>query len=207
MKILTHLFGILLFIGALPVKAETCQLKGREYLRNADFSKLHEGGSPVHWIRRQHSNSDSFETEFTENELTIRQVGSEPWFIFTQYIDAAPLAGKVLVYSAELKLDLQKPTQFGTRRMGGGLRLVAEKRDPQAGGYRSLLSSSLDHEPRMGQADWYKAEIVVKVPRKAERLSVGFTLQADGHFQVRNPSLRRANLVAAPCPRTTLSNP
>jgi len=85
------------------------------------------------------------------------------------------------------------------------LRLVADRRSPQTSMYRSLLNSTLDHEPRMGLADWHEVQVVVKVPKKAERLSVGFTLQADGYFVVRNPSLRRANLAAAPCPRTELS--
>jgi hypothetical protein len=192
---------------AMPGQASHCELKGKEYIRNADFSRVHAQGTPVHWGSSQHSNSHSFETELTDDEFTIRKVGSEPWYIFTQNIDGAPLAGKVVVYSAELKLDLRRPQRSGTRRNGGGLRLMAQKRSPNTGMYRNLLGSTLDHEPRMGQTDWQKVEIVVKVPVKTERLSVGFVHQADGVMQVRKPSLRRANLAAAPCPRTTLSDP
>lgn len=181
-------------------------LKGEEYIRNADFGARHERGNLVDWSRAQHANSKSFELDIADGELTIRKIGHEPWLILTQVIDPEPLLGKIVVFSAELKMDLRTPEVMGTREMGGGLRIMAERRTPTTGQYKAFFRSVFDHEPHMGQSDWQQAQVVFKVPVKTERLVVGFAHQADGVLQVRKPSLRRANQAAAPCPRTPITD-
>ena len=171
----------------------SCKAIGGNLLQDTVFTTVGAPRAQRQWQSSEHSAKGSFSYMAAEGVLTIEQKGLEPWMIVTQSPDAGLLAGKVVEFSADLKLDLAAPERAHGFKLGGGLALVAKNNGKLA------VNSMLDHEPHMGIHDWQTVRVVVALPMMIDYLQVGFLHQAGGVMMVRNPMLRQ---VAKTCPLT-----
>ncbi|MCR9185129.1 MAG: hypothetical protein NXH81_07025 [Halieaceae bacterium] len=161
-------------------------------LGNPGFASEGESGSRRPWSGSQHAGEPSFTTQVDDGVLTIEKIATQPWFKFSQAPRARPLRGEQLLFQAELKLALDTHEVIhGFKRGGGAQILIWGDPDPVMGGDRLMLESTLEHEPHLGQTDWFTVRIPVSVPATATRMNVGFVHQANGVMQVRNPGLYR----------------
>lgn len=163
-----------------------CALSGDNYIVNPDFSERSRSGNAKHWGGIQHAGEKSFELAIDGEELTIRKVGTQPWFLLRQRLQGQQLAGKKVAFSAEIKLDMRPPAIYMAFKMGGGLQLTVKSKSSN----KILLRSTLDHEPHIGTSDWQKVQVVVRIPKKAGTVELDVLHQADGELSIRRPSFR-----------------
>jgi hypothetical protein len=162
-----------------------CAPRGKNLLQDLTFSTLSNPRSQRKWLSSEHAAGQTFEYSASDGILKIFKTGGEPWFLLTQSPDPATLGGKRVTFGAELKLDLQMPTDHAFTP-GGGLALLARK------GGDVVINSSLEHEPRLGTTEWLPVSITVKIPPGTDTLRVGFLHQAEGTLRVRKPFLKLA---------------
>jgi hypothetical protein len=191
------LLGAVFFVASCESGTETgfCAVTGDSYLQNGDFSAKRKSGALKDWNSSQHAGENSFELDIDGIELTIDKIGTQPWFMLRQRLPAKEVAGKKIAFTAEIKLDLRPPVASEMPPIGGGLQISARDRS----GGKPLLSSTLDHEPRMGKTDWQAVQVVIQVPARTRTLELGFLHQADGSFSVRDPSLKLVDETTEPC--------
>ena len=186
---------LLLLIACESVRHDAfCPLAGDNYLQDSDFALEAENKRSQHWGSLQHAGGHSFNTSIADGELTIAKVGDVEWFVYRQLLRTRDLAGKKMVFSAELKFDLQPPAVPHGWKAGGGLNVVA-----RADGGKLLLLSSLNHEPHMGTHDWHEVQVIVLLPADTSMIEVGFLHQADGTLQVRKPAFHVVKGNSAAC--------
>mgnify|MGYP001818286326 CR=1 FL=1 len=166
-------------------EGDACAPRGKNMLQDLTFSTLSNPRSQREWLSSEHAAGQTFEYSASDGILKIFKTGGEPWFLLTQSPDPATLGGKRITFGAELKLDLQKPTDHAFTP-GGGLALLARK------GGKVVINSTLDHEPRLGTTEWLPMSITVKIPPGTDTLRVGFLHQAEGTLRVRKPFLKLA---------------
>ena len=167
--------------------AELCELKGPNYLQDADFALEAADKRSKHWAGIQHAGERSFDAQIDDGVLTISRIATQPWYLFRQRIPPGDLGGELMAFTAELKLDLTPPqTMFSFfSKSGGGMQLIVRSRNG------SSLEAIFPHEPHMGSSDWFTAQAVVQVPRDVAVIEASFRHEADGSFQVRNASFRK----------------
>lgn len=162
-----------------------CAPRGKNLLQDLTFSTLSNPRSQRQWLSSEHAAGQTFEYSASDGILKIFKTGGEPWFLLTQSPDPATLGGKRVTFGAELKLDLQMPTDHAFTP-GGGLALLARR------GGKVVINSSLEHEPRLGTTEWLPVSITVEIPPGTDKLRVGFLHQAEGTLRVRKPFLKLA---------------
>ena len=176
------LLGLCFPLGVMADSA--CKVKGPEYLQDTDFALEAESSRSKHWTGVQHAGEKSYATTFDDGVLTIDKIGTQPWHIFRQRLDPAELAGKLMAFSAELKLDLSESDRAGIDRTGGGMHMTIRSRSGRS------LKAVYPHEPHLGSSDWFPVQLVVRIPRNVAIVELGFRHEAEGSFQVRKPSFR-----------------
>ncbi len=178
-------------IAAQPVAA--CEYASGNLLADTAFTTLEARWNQRKWQYSQHTTNTSFSYAAMEGTLSFEKTGSEPWGLLSQYMDIEGLQGKRVEFSTEVKLDLVEPEIAHGFGYGGGLSILAKQ------GNRTVVNSSLEHEPRLGTHDWQRISVVFDLPTGTTSLRVGFLHQAGGKMQVRNPALR---VVAGGCEPT-----
>lgn len=173
-----------LLLPGVARPSELCELEGPEYLQDADFALEAADRRSKHWTGIQHAGERSFVPSIEAGVLRIEKVGTQPWYIYRQRIKPGDLGGKLMAFTAELQLDLQKPEASGMARDGGGLQLTVRTRNGQA------YSAEFPHEPHIGETDWFTAQLVVRIPKNAAIIEPAFRHQADGVLNARNVSFR-----------------
>ena len=172
-------------------------------IRNPGF-EIHEGGFQLSaWITQQHAGERAYVINYDDGVATIDKQGEQHWFTLTQLLDPKALLGKSLCFEAEVKLDLSIDGPDNLLKIGGGLSVQIKghgelsRTDLLIGrGNRVLFSSILKNEPILGQHDWVNTNIAFTVPEEAKQMIIGFTHQADGKMQIRQPRL----VESAECP-------
>lgn len=174
--------------AAAPDSAVACD-SGENLLRNPAFLPA-EGERRAPWRGAQHAGEPSFDVSASDGVLTIERVATQPWYTYAQFPPARALRGRELLFRADLQLDLDSEGWSQGLEAGGGLQvLIWGLVDPVMGGSRLVYRSSLEQEPRLGNTDWFTAELRFAVPENATRMSVGFLHQANGSFSIRDPAL------------------
>lgn len=176
-----------------------CAYISGNVLADPQFSALDASSKERFWRYSQHAKNISFSYDATDGTLTFIKTGAEPWALLSQALDAEALQGKRVEFSANLKLDLSEPNDAHVLGYGGGLALLGRQVDEN--GSKIRLSSSLKHEPRMGNHDWQRVTVVEDVPKRISHLYAGFLHRAGGTIQVRDPALR---VVTAGCELTVI---
>lgn len=179
-----------------------CRPVGDNYLQDADFALEAENRRAQHWTGLQHAGERSFNASISNGELTITKFATQPWYLFRQRLKGEDLAGKKMVFSAELKLDIHAPATPHGFKVGGGLNLVARSERGKI-----VLHSILNHEPILGTHDWHQARVTVQLPADTTMVEVGFLHQADGTLQVRKPSFYEVEDSPDTCRLTPESKP
>jgi len=179
---------LLLVLAACGREADTgtCSERQPNLLQDPQFSTLGAPRSQRRWFASEHAAGRSFEYAASDGVLTVRKTGREPWFLLKQIIKDPSIAGRDIVYSADIRLDLHPPAARHGFKTGGGLVLTAHK------GGRIALNSVLEHEPHMGSSDWQPVSVRLSIPPGVTQLRPGILHQADGTLQVRNPRLSLA---------------
>ncbi len=156
-------------------------VRSDNYLRQTNFSA--GTGERMAWGSTQHSSKPSFEISVKDDTLTIEQKAREPWIIYRQRIDAKPLLGHSVEFSAELWGEvLAEPKLHGFEHKAGLYYRVNTRS-------RARLSSFAEHEPHAGQWDWQAMSANFNVPEDARWVEVGFMHQAGGILRARRPQL------------------
>ena len=158
-----------------------CEAVGDNLLRNPEFATA--GGSKdrlLEWGEVQHAGDRAFETEVASGVLSITKTAEQPWFVVTQRHRPQEYVGRLMRYSAELKLDLNADNLPYKFEAGGGLSLLIYGETDDPGPIpvdELLLNGAFQHEPSIGQTGWFEAEFDFMVPEKATRMLLGFRHQ------------------------------
>ena len=171
--------------GQGPVAEEQCQGRGKNLLQDPQFQTVDAPRRERKWSSSEHAAGQSFKYSVSNGELLIEKTGIEPWFIMTQILSREDIPGRKVVFSAEIKLDMQPPAIPHGFKQGGGLTINA-----MANG-KPVVRSLMEHEPHMGTTDWQPVQVVVDLPKRIESVRLGFIHQADGSISIRKPSLQR----------------
>jgi hypothetical protein len=155
-------------------------------LENPRF-EVDERGRHEKWGYSQHAGRPAYRVTAEDGTLTISKFDEQSWFYFAQKVKIPDRGGQHLRFSAEIKLDMAKDPLHAFEQ-GGGLSLKIRGTSNNRSN-RLLLSSLLDHEPRLGKTDWVPVAVTVVVPPGAETVTAGFLHQANGTLEVRNPGL------------------
>ncbi|TXS96181.1 hypothetical protein FV139_01355 [Parahaliea maris] len=168
---------------------------GNNLLANAEFATNVAGAAPP-WMSSQHAGEKSFELTLANGTAKIEKIATQPWFTLSQGLQATPLRGQTLEYSAELKLDLNEEGVNHGFKVGGGLMMTLRgDPDPVMGGDRLLASEKFEHEPHMGTWDWTPVTLRFTVPENATSVRLGFAQYANGSMEIRKPALYRCSAV------------
>ena len=128
-----------------------------------------------------------------DGELLIDKYGQQHWMLLSQEITGVgEFGGQTVIYSAELKLNLESaPPETQALVPGGGLNVLVRGVDPNRPGPQKVVyHSSFQHEPHLGVTDWVPVSVEFTVPEHSRYMQVGFLHQAVGSMSVRNPALR-----------------
>lgn len=170
--------------AALPACQGTDNL-----LANPDFGAT-GGQGLVPWQGSQHAGEPSFAVSAEQGELTIQRIGTQPYFVLEQFPSVDDLTGHDLLYHAELRLDLDGEDWVESMEPGGGLQVqVWGPVMPVLGTSRVVYRSVYEHEPHLGETDWFRVAIPFSVPADATRLSIGYQHRANGTLVTRRPTL------------------
>jgi hypothetical protein len=176
---------------------ELCVTDRENLIEDANFSLEEENNQSRLWVQSQHAGELSFTTNIQKGVLTISKIGTQPWFTYKQLVQAKKYAGQKMVFSADLKLDLDPPRLSHGFGDGGGLMIVAKSANRKL-----LLRSVLEHEPHIGKTDWQRVQVIVQLPKSTRRVTLAFLHQADGIMQVRNPFFGAVTPGTKDCPIT-----
>jgi len=159
-------------------------------LRDANFDAMQRGERPV-WGRSQHAGERSYRFVFNPGELQIDRIGPEPWGQVKQRVNAKPLAGQTLEFSAELSGTLSEsgrrpiiPTGLSIRVLG-----YTAGMSPAIVGKSTLLIAGGEPELGPGQHDWTRQSVRFEIPEGATDIDVSIRLGMHGALSVRGPSL------------------
>ncbi len=165
-------------------------------LGNSGFARI-EGKGLEPWKGKQHAGKSSFDLAIEEGVVTISRKGPEPWYLLTQILPVTQYQGHRLMFAAELKLDLNDEGWTESMPPGGGLSVLVWGRLPVAmAGDRMVKEHSFEHEPHLGQADWFTATQAIDLPANATKIELGFVHRAMGSYSLRNPRLYDCGPVA-----------
>lgn len=185
--------AILVAACGAPTDPTICLPTGDNYLQDADFALEQQDPRSNAWITIQHAGEPSFEFTPVNGELTIRKIGTQPWGVFRQQLRNVELGGERMAFTAELKFDLNT-VDSRAYNAGGGLTLTA-----RSGRNRIVRQSTFNHEPRLGHTQWVPVQVIVDIPGNTQNIELGFMHQAEGTFQVRNPSFHRVDASSPAC--------
>ena len=183
--LLTALAALMTACSAEAPEDKNCAPRGKNLLQDLTFSTISAPRPQRLWHSSEHAAGQTFEYSAKQGVLTIYKTGGEPWFLLSQNVDTANIAGKRITFGAEVRMDLSLPSDHSFTP-GGGLSLMARKNGAV------VINSALEHEPRLGKTDWIPISVTVKVPPGSDFLRAGFLHQAEGTLRVRKPFLKLA---------------
>ena len=133
------------------------------------------------WVVAVHTGAPSFSISVVEGVLQLERIGPEPWMTYRQFVDVESKRSGKLVFSAELKGDLQSEPRLHAFKHIAGLWL-------QPGdSVRSALVA--EHEPNDGIWEWQTVSMEADVMPETKKVVAGFIHQTGGTLWARNPSL------------------
>jgi hypothetical protein len=149
-------------------------------LVNAGFESANAGklGAPEGWWAVQHAGPESYRFRLDDavrheggRSLRVENVGSEPYGMIYQPLDAAPYRGKTVRFAAWIRSENAAGNRFGK---GAGLHLQTLRR-----GF-PLDVASMRRNAVHGTTDWTRYEVVLAVGSEADQIEVGMNLFGPG---------------------------
>ena len=164
-------------IGAARLSAKDCA-KFSSLMTDPKFETLGNRGSV--WRYSQHTGNRSFATTVEDGRISFSRIGDEPWGIVSQKITDPLLSGRTVRYSADLKGDVSDLVTHGFGAKSGLYLRYGQ-------GRATILA---EHEPNIGQWDWQRFELEVRVPEGFDQIKVGFVYQGgEGVLMAKDPKL------------------
>ena len=164
-------------IGAARLSAKDCA-KFSSLVADPKFETLGRRGSV--WRYSQHTGNRSFATTVEDGRINFSRIDAEPWGIVSQKISDPLLSGKTVRYSADLKGDVSDLVTHGFGAKSGLYLRYGQ-------GRATILA---EHEPNIGQWDWQRFELEVRVPEGFDQVYVGFIYQGgEGVLSARAPKV------------------
>ena len=162
---------------AASLSANECA-KFNALMTDSKFEKLGRGGSV--WRYKQHTGNRSFATSVDNGRLDFSRIDDEPWGIVSQKITDPLLSGRTVRYSADLKGDVSDLVTHGFGAKSG-LYL-------RYGPGRATIMA--EHEPNIGQWDWQRVVMEVRMPEGFDQIELGFLYQGgEGVLSARAPKV------------------
>jgi hypothetical protein len=119
----------------------------------------------------------SFATTVEDGRINFSRIGDEPWGIVSQKITDPLLSGRTVRYSADLKGDVSDLVTHGFGAKSGLYLRYGQ-------GRATILA---EHEPNVGQWDWQRVALEVRVPEGFDQVEVGFFTRAERVFSRQEP--------------------
>ena len=164
-------------IGAARLSAKDCA-KFSSLMADPKFETLGRRGSV--WRYSQHTGTRSFATTVEDGRVNFSRIDDEPWGIVSQKITDPLLSGKTVRYSADLKGDVSDLVTHGFGAKSGLYLRYGQ-------GRATILA---EHEPNIGQWDWQRVALEVRVPEGFDQIKVGFVYQGGkGVLSARAPKV------------------
>jgi hypothetical protein len=164
-------------MGAASLSAKDCA-KFSSLMKDPQFETLGRRGSV--WRYTQHTGVRSFATSVEDGRFDFSRIGNEPWGIVRQKITDPLLSGRTVRYSADLKGDVSDLVTHGFGAKSGLYLRYGQ-------GRATILA---EHEPNVGQWDWQRVELEVRVPEGFDYVEVGFLYQGgEGVLSARAPKV------------------
>ena len=164
-------------IGAARLSAKDCA-KFSSLMADPKFETLGRRGSV--WRYSQHTGNRSFATTVEDGRINFSRIDDEPWGIVSQKITDPLLSGRTIRYSADLKGDVSDLVTHGFGAKSGLYLRYGQ-------GRATILA---EHEPNIGQWDWQRFELEVRVPEGFDQVYVGFIYQGgEGVLSARAPKV------------------
>ena len=164
-------------IGAARLSAKDCA-KFSSLVADPKFETLGRRGSV--WRYSQHTGNRSFATTVEDGRINFSRIDDEPWGIVSQKITDPLLSGKTVRYSADLKGNVSDLVTHGFGAKSGLYLRYGQ-------GRATILA---EHEPNVGQWDWQRVALEVRVPEGFDQIKVGFVYQGgEGVLSARAPKV------------------
>lgn len=164
-------------IGAARLSAKDCA-KFSSLMADPKFETLGRRGSV--WRYSQHTGNRSFATTVEDGRINFSRIGDEPWGIVSQTITDSLLSGRTVRYSADLKGDVSNIVTHGFGAESGLYLRYGQGR----------ATTLAEHEPNVGQWDWQRVALEVRVPEGFDQIKVGFVYQGgEGVLSARAPKV------------------
>ena len=164
-------------IGAARLSAKDCA-KFSSLMADPKFETLGRRGSV--WRYSQHTGNRSFATTVEDGRINFSRIDDEPWGIVSQKITDPLLSGRTIRYSADLKGDVSDLVTHGFGAKSGLYLRYGQ-------GRATILA---EHEPNIGQWDWQRVALEVRVPEGFDQIKVGFVYQGGkGVLSARAPKV------------------
>ena len=164
-------------IGAARLSAKDCA-KFSSLMADPKFETLGRRGSV--WRYSQHTGNRSFATTVEDGRINFSRIDDEPWGIVSQKITDPLLSGRTIRYSADLKGDVSDLVTHGFGAKSGLYLRYGQGR----------ATTVAEHEPNVGQWDWQRVALEVRVPEGFDQIKVGFVYQGgEGVLMAKDPKL------------------
>ena len=111
--------------GQGPVAEEQCQGRAKNKLQDQQFKTVDAPRRERKSSSSEHAAGQSFKYSVSNVELLIEKTGIEHRFIMTQILSSEDIPRRKVVFSAEIKLDMQTPAIPHGFKQGGGLTIIA----------------------------------------------------------------------------------
>jgi hypothetical protein len=158
-------------------------------LRDATFDAEQRGERRA-WVYSQHAGQTSYRFNHEPGMLRIERIGPEPWGQASQHLDARPLVGQTLEFSAELSGRLTDLAERQIATTGLSARIRGFRAGmPRMLGKAILLRAAGKPELSPSTTDWTPQSVRFKVPEGATDIDVTIRLGTHGSLSVRGPSL------------------
>lgn len=196
MRIIVAVIWMSFFLSGCQSESDDsgCLLGDDNYLSDADFALEAESSRSKHWTGMQHTGEKSFKVTFENSTAVIEKVGSQPWFLYRQRLKANEFVDKKMAFSAEVKLSqsLDGSTQANTSAGGLKLSVLTSSGKP-------ILRVESMLQPEGEENDWQYLQLVVLMPKAAQRVALSFFHDSEGTLRVRNPSFREVDSASENC--------
>ena len=190
---------MLISCGRQPQEG-VCLLAEENLLGDADFRLEAESRRSKFWTSIQHAGEKSFSVEIADAIVSIEKIGSQPWFLYRQRLQADDLAGQKIAFSAEVRLVGRAAVTAEPVGRPGGIKLAVLR------GGRSHLHLDQRLKADRQPEQWQQLQLIAQLPPDTETVQLSFLHESGGVLQVRKPSLRLVDPASAGC-KVTASAP
>ncbi len=158
-------------------------------IEDPDFATISAG--PIrHWVLVQHAGGKSYAVTAENGVMTLERTGSEPWGLVSQRLDAVPLRGKTLEFSADVRGRFPHPEDATGSPTAIGIQVKGLKPGmPRGLGAAVLVAQHAEPGLIQENSDWVRQKVRFDIPDTATFLALNIMLSQWGQLDAAKPSL------------------